>query len=77
MSTKNQREQAGGKNFAQEQMKMQTIEAVICPTEVWHQIQNSLRKLPVEDVEVLLMTMKAMRPQQVTMGLAPGQEPQG
>lgn len=55
-----------------EQAQAQQIEAVICPTEIWDQIKNQLRKLPVEDVEVVLLTMKSMRPQVVNMQMPPG-----
>ena len=58
-------------NLPPPQASMQQIEAVICPVEIWDQIKNGLRKLPVEDVEVILMTMKTMRPQIVNMQQAP------
>ena len=48
------------------------VEAVVCPVEVWDQIKIALRKLTIEDGEVILMTMKSMRSQIVTM-----QQPEG
>lgn len=55
--------------------QVQQIEAVVCPVEIWDNIRIVLRKLPVEDVDVVLQTMKQMRPQIVNMQQAPGAPP--
>lgn len=55
-----------------QQMNTRVLEAVICPAEVWEQITIALRKLPIEDIEPLYLTVKAMRPQPVSMQMPPG-----
>jgi hypothetical protein len=69
MSTENQREQANNKEPAMLQSK--TIEACIVPVEIMEAVKSLLRKLPVEDVEVVLMTLRTIKAQPIVMSQGP------
>ena len=54
------------------------VEAVVCPVEIWDNIKIALRGLTINEGEVILQTMKALKPQIVTMQMPepmPGQRP--
>ena len=67
MSNNNQREVTGKEPgpTARERMQMQTIEAYIIPIQVMDEIKRKLRKLTIDDGEVLLQTLNAIRPQAI------------
>ena len=72
MATQNQIDaKEAGKNGTQQMPagagQVQQVEAVVVPVEIWDQMKNAIRKLPVEDVEVLYLTMKQLRPQTINM----------
>jgi hypothetical protein len=72
MTTQNQKDaKEAGRNGTQQMPagagQVHQIEAVVVPVEIWDQLKNAIRKLPVEDVEVLYLTMKQLRPQTVNM----------
>ena len=75
--TKRNNSQPDNSNAHLEPPQPTQVMAVICPEKIWDSIRIVLRKLPVEDVEVILETMQAMRPQPVTMQMPPGQQPPG
>ena len=45
----------------------QQIEAYIVPTEIYEQMVRAIKHQPYDEVELLLATMKQLRPQAVTM----------
>ncbi len=76
MSTKNQNEEAGGpplNNAKPDQAsEVQTIMAVVVPVEIFDQVKNALKCLPMNQVEMLLHAMAPLHAQPVNMQRKPG-----
>lgn len=52
--------------------QIQTIMAVVVPVEIFDQMKGAIKRLPYNEIELLLQAMRGLAAQQVNMQLPPG-----